>query len=150
MLNKRAVFLIWNVLHYFELRNKLKISIENRVFFVSGPPSGLLPVLGPLERYRLLHLMRPCLVALRRVLIWVELWIVETSKACNINPRRNRVFCHWNCDKVFPLLNEWYTILRWDSIHRSPRHSFNWMWTNALTNQAGWIENSVMLRSFKI
>ena len=33
------------------------------------PSPGLLPVLGPLERYRLLHLMWPCLLALGRVLL---------------------------------------------------------------------------------
>ena len=31
-------------------------------FFLIRPPSGLLPVLGPLERFRLLHLMWPCFV----------------------------------------------------------------------------------------
>ena len=41
-------------------------------FFPIRPPPGLLPVLGPLERYRRrLHLTRPCLVALGQILIWV-------------------------------------------------------------------------------
>ena len=34
-------------------------------------PPGLLPVLGPLERYMTPHFTRPCYVALGRVLIWV-------------------------------------------------------------------------------
>ena len=41
------------------------------------PPPGLLYVLRLLERYRLLHLTRPCLVALGRVQIWVERQIAE-------------------------------------------------------------------------
>ena len=43
-------------------------------FFIFSicPPLGLLTVLGPLERYRLLYLKRPCLVALGQVLIKVE------------------------------------------------------------------------------
>ena len=52
------------------------------VVFCIRPSPGLLPVLGPLERYRLLHLTRPCLVALGRVLIWVEGRIL----GLNLNP----------------------------------------------------------------
>ena len=40
-------------------------------FFIFPPSSELLPVLGPLERY----MMRPCYIALGRVLIWVKRWI---------------------------------------------------------------------------
>ena len=45
--------------------------------FIIRPPPGLFPVLGPLERYRLLHLTQPCLVAPGPVLIWVKCRIVE-------------------------------------------------------------------------
>ena len=41
-------------------------------FFRFRPSRELIPVLWPLEPYRLLHLLRPCLVALGWVLIWVE------------------------------------------------------------------------------
>ena len=45
-----------------------------------------------------------------------------------------------NSYKIFLSLSNWCTILWCYSIHRPPRHSFNWMWTSALTNQAtmGW------------
>ena len=38
-----------------------------------------------------------------------------TSKACIVNPRRDPVFCIGNCNIVFLLLNDQYTILRRDS-----------------------------------
>ena len=55
---------------------KLQIVINNSaqfffIFFICPSP-GLLPVLGPLDSTWHLHLMRPCLVALGWVLIWVE------------------------------------------------------------------------------
>ena len=57
----------------------VKTSKQFKFFFSICPPPGLLPVLGLLERYRLLHLTRPCLVALGRVLIWVERRIIESD-----------------------------------------------------------------------
>ena len=74
-----------------------------------------------------LHLTGPCYIALGWVLIWVESWIglrsfvnwVSSFPSSLINSQSCPAFCNWNCDKVFPLLNDWYPILRQDSIHRS-------------------------------
>ena len=57
------------------LRNILVFCAFLVFFFSICPPPGLLPVLGSLERYRLLHLTQPCLVALGQVQIWVERWL---------------------------------------------------------------------------
>ena len=90
--------------------------------------------MGPLEQYRLLHLTRPCLVDLGRVVIWVERQIVEFQNmfeinysqliqyeileklvTCIVNSQRDPAFCIGNCNIVFPLLNNRYTKLRRDS-----------------------------------
>ena len=81
----RNLLLDWfQVLNKMIERKRTKMSFESYIVkyplcrffyflvFSFRPPPGLLPVLGPLERYRLLHLTRPCLLALGRVLIWVE------------------------------------------------------------------------------
>ena len=91
-----------------------------KFFFVSiHPPLELLPVLGPLERCMMPTLDTALLYSSRA---GSDLgWIIinsSKSKACIINSQSCLVSCNWNCDKVFPLLNDWYTILRRDSIHR--------------------------------
>ena len=47
--------------------------------FSIRPSPGLLPVLGQLEWYRLLHLTQPCLVALGRVLVFIHTTVVVAT-----------------------------------------------------------------------
>ena len=129
------LFCSWNQDH--------KNIIHLTLFFWYPPSSGIAPCVGTAGMVQ-----TPTLdVALRsssragadlgwtsdsRVFSFYQL----TSKACILKPRMDPAFCNWNWDKVFPLLDNWFTILRWDSIHCPPRHSFNWMWTSPSTNQA--------------
>ena len=87
-----------------------------------------------------LHMTRPCLVALGWVLIWVEhstIVLAANIKGMHHKPDKSDLALYYaNSYKIFLTLSDWCTILRWDSIHHSPRHSFNWIWTSASTNQA--------------
>ena len=70
------------------------------IFFCIRPPPGLLPVLGQLEQYRLLHLTQPCLIALGRVLFWVEHGLFAKSCA--------RLCCCCSCwVKLFERTRTW-------------------------------------------
>ena len=74
------------------------------------PPSEMLPVLGPMERWWRLHLMRPCCVALGLVLIWV------------VSPDWLRSFITHLCESMDHMNIEHahseYSLPKRDSIHR--------------------------------